>query len=179
MRQLERTCRLNANVPHEATSHKTMKNPHVRCHRLRPGAAKQFSMRASPPPVVDEGPRHRAGRPLMNTSPKLRTFVHKDFSGITRPLKMLSAPLDACLFCLGISAHAGFRRGGVSHHHLLLYAGRRQHVQSQKPWRGFPLHQRAGNQTRQVAWSGRVLKSANGARSHRTCRRRLLASRIH
>lgn len=52
--------------------------------------------------IVDEV-RAIARRPLMNTSPKLRTYVHKDFlnyATVEEPFR----GIDACLFCLGISA---------------------------------------------------------------------------
>jgi len=52
--------------------------------------------------VVDEV-RAIVRRPLMNTSPKLRTFVHKyflDYSTVEDAFRSV----DACLFCLGISA---------------------------------------------------------------------------
>ncbi len=42
-------------------------------------------------------------RPLMNTSPKLRTYVHKDFLNYATVEEAFRS-VDACLFCLGISA---------------------------------------------------------------------------
>lgn len=42
-------------------------------------------------------------RPLMNTSPKLRTYVHKDFLNYATVEEAFYG-IDACLFCLGISA---------------------------------------------------------------------------
>jgi NmrA-like family len=41
-------------------------------------------------------------RPLMETSTKLRTFVHKDFLDYAT-LEEAFRGLDACLFCLGVS----------------------------------------------------------------------------
>jgi len=41
-------------------------------------------------------------RPLMNTSPKLRTYVHKDFLDYATVEEAFRS-VDACLFCLGIS----------------------------------------------------------------------------
>ena len=52
--------------------------------------------------VVDEV-RAITRRPLMNTSPKLRTFVHKDFLNYATVEEAFRS-VDACLFCLGISA---------------------------------------------------------------------------
>jgi len=52
--------------------------------------------------IVDEV-RAITRRPLMHTSPKLRTYVHKDFldySTVEDPFRAV----DACFFCLGISA---------------------------------------------------------------------------
>jgi hypothetical protein len=42
-------------------------------------------------------------RPLMETSPKLRTYVHKDFLNYATVEEAFRG-VDACLFCLGISA---------------------------------------------------------------------------
>ncbi|HET7107779.1 MAG TPA: NAD(P)H-binding protein [Candidatus Acidoferrum sp.] len=42
-------------------------------------------------------------RPLMDTSPKLRTFVHKDFLDYAT-VEDAFRSVDACFFCLGISA---------------------------------------------------------------------------
>jgi nucleoside-diphosphate-sugar epimerase len=52
--------------------------------------------------VVDEI-RAVTRRPLMHTSPKLRTFVHKDFLDYAT-VEDAFRSVDACLFCLGISA---------------------------------------------------------------------------
>ena len=52
--------------------------------------------------VVDEV-RAITRRPLMNTSPKLRPFVHKDFLNYATVEEAFRS-VDACLFCLGISA---------------------------------------------------------------------------
>jgi hypothetical protein len=52
--------------------------------------------------VVDEV-RAITRRSLMNTSPKLRTFVHKDFLDFATVEEAFRS-VDACLFCLGISA---------------------------------------------------------------------------
>ncbi|HTB92220.1 MAG TPA: hypothetical protein VK728_05280 [Candidatus Sulfotelmatobacter sp.] len=52
--------------------------------------------------VVDEV-RAIVRRPLMHTSPKLRTYVHKDFLDFSTVEEAFRS-LDACLFCLGISA---------------------------------------------------------------------------
>jgi NAD dependent epimerase/dehydratase family len=52
--------------------------------------------------IVDEV-RTIVRRPLMNTSPKLRTFVHKDFLDYSTVEEAFRS-VDACLFCLGISA---------------------------------------------------------------------------
>lgn len=41
-------------------------------------------------------------RPLMNTSPKLRTYVHKDFLDYSTAQEAFRG-IDACLFCLGTS----------------------------------------------------------------------------
>jgi len=42
-------------------------------------------------------------RPLMNTHAKLRTFVHKDFLNYA-VVEEAFRNIDACLFCLGVSA---------------------------------------------------------------------------
>ncbi len=42
-------------------------------------------------------------RPLMHTSSKLRTFVHKDFMNYATVEEAFRG-VDACLFCLGVSA---------------------------------------------------------------------------
>jgi len=52
--------------------------------------------------IVDEV-RAITRRPLMHTSPKLRTFVHKDFLNYATAEEAFR-DIDACLFCLGISA---------------------------------------------------------------------------
>jgi uncharacterized protein YbjT (DUF2867 family) len=51
--------------------------------------------------VVDEV-RVITRRPLMNTNPKLRTYVHKDFLDYST-LEEAFRGVDACLFCLGVS----------------------------------------------------------------------------
>jgi NAD-dependent epimerase/dehydratase family protein len=52
--------------------------------------------------IVDEV-RAITRRPLMHTSPKLRTFVHKDFLNYAT-VEDAFRSVDACLFCLGISS---------------------------------------------------------------------------
>jgi uncharacterized protein YbjT (DUF2867 family) len=52
--------------------------------------------------VVEEV-RAISRRPLMNISPKLRTFVHKDFLDYATVEEAFHG-VDACLFCMGISA---------------------------------------------------------------------------
>jgi hypothetical protein len=52
--------------------------------------------------IVDEV-RAVTRRPLMHTSPKLRTYVHKDFLDYATVEEAFRS-VDACLFCLGISA---------------------------------------------------------------------------
>jgi hypothetical protein len=52
--------------------------------------------------IVDEV-RAIVRRPLMHTSPKLRTYVHKDFLDYATVEEAFHS-VDACLFCLGISA---------------------------------------------------------------------------
>ena len=52
--------------------------------------------------IVDEV-RAITRRPLMHTSPKLRTYVHKDFLNYATVEEAFRS-VDACLFCLGISA---------------------------------------------------------------------------
>src|SRR5271169_2489734 len=52
--------------------------------------------------IVDEV-RAITRRPLMHTNPKLRTFVHKDFLDYSTVQEAYRS-LDACLFCLGVSA---------------------------------------------------------------------------
>lgn len=52
--------------------------------------------------IVDEV-RAITRRPLMHTSPKLRTYVHKDFLDYSTVEDAFRA-VDACFFCLGISA---------------------------------------------------------------------------
>ena len=42
-------------------------------------------------------------RPLINTSPKLRAFLHKDFLSYAT-IEEAFRSIDACLFCLGISS---------------------------------------------------------------------------
>lgn len=51
--------------------------------------------------IVDEV-RAITRRPLMNTSPKLRTYVHKDFLDYSTAQEAFRG-IDACLFCLGTS----------------------------------------------------------------------------
>jgi uncharacterized protein YbjT (DUF2867 family) len=51
--------------------------------------------------IVDEV-RAITRRPLMNTSPKLRTYVHKDFLNYAT-VEQAFRSVDACLFPLGIS----------------------------------------------------------------------------
>ena len=51
--------------------------------------------------IVDEV-RAITRRPLMNTSSKLRTFVHKDFLDYSTVQEAFRS-IDACLFCLGTS----------------------------------------------------------------------------
>jgi nucleoside-diphosphate-sugar epimerase len=51
--------------------------------------------------IVDEV-RAIVRRPMMHTSPKLRTFVHKDFLDYAT-VEDAFRSVDACLFCLGIS----------------------------------------------------------------------------
>jgi NAD dependent epimerase/dehydratase family len=51
--------------------------------------------------VVDEV-RAITRRPLMHTSPKLRTFTHKDFLDYSRVEEAFRG-VDGCLFCLGVS----------------------------------------------------------------------------
>ena len=53
-------------------------------------------------PIVDEV-RAITRRALMNTSSKLRTYVHKDFLDYSTAQEAFRS-IDACLFCLGISA---------------------------------------------------------------------------
>lgn len=53
--------------------------------------------------AVVEEVRAIVRRPLMHTSPKLRTFVHKDFLDYST-LEDAFRAVDACFFCLGISA---------------------------------------------------------------------------
>jgi len=62
------------------------------------GAALEACLEAS---IVDEV-RVITRRPLMNTSAKLRTFVHKDFLNYSTVQEAFRS-IDACLFCLGIS----------------------------------------------------------------------------
>jgi hypothetical protein len=52
--------------------------------------------------IVDEV-RAITRRPLMSTSPKLRTYVHKDFLDYATVEEAFRS-VDACIFCLGISA---------------------------------------------------------------------------
>jgi nucleoside-diphosphate-sugar epimerase len=52
--------------------------------------------------IVDEV-RAITRRPMMHTSPKLRTYVHKDFLDYATVEEAFRS-IDACLFCLGISA---------------------------------------------------------------------------
>lgn len=52
--------------------------------------------------IVDEV-RALTRRALMNTSSKLRTYVHKDFLNYATVEEAFRG-IDACLFCLGISA---------------------------------------------------------------------------
>ncbi len=52
-------------------------------------------------PIVEEV-RAITRRPLMHTSSKLRTFVHKDFANYAT-VEEAFHNVDACLFCLGIS----------------------------------------------------------------------------
>ena len=52
--------------------------------------------------IVDEV-RAISRRPLMHTNSKLRTFVHKDFLDYSTVQEAFRS-IDACLFCLGVSA---------------------------------------------------------------------------
>jgi hypothetical protein len=52
-------------------------------------------------PIVDEV-RAITRRPLMSTSSKLRTYVHKDFLDYSTAQEAFRS-IDACLFCLGTS----------------------------------------------------------------------------
>jgi hypothetical protein len=52
-------------------------------------------------PIVEEV-RAIVRRPLMNTSVKLRTYVHKDFLDYSTAQEAFRE-IDACLFCLGTS----------------------------------------------------------------------------
>ena len=52
--------------------------------------------------IVDEV-RAISRRPLMHTNSKLRTFVHKDFLNFATVEEAFRS-IDACFFCLGISA---------------------------------------------------------------------------
>jgi NAD dependent epimerase/dehydratase family len=52
--------------------------------------------------IVDEV-RALTRRPLMSTHPKLRTYVHKDFLDYSTVQEAFRS-IDACLFCLGVSA---------------------------------------------------------------------------
>jgi hypothetical protein len=52
--------------------------------------------------IVDEI-RAISRRPLMSTSPKLRTFVHNDFLNYAT-VEEAFRNVDACFFCLGVSA---------------------------------------------------------------------------
>jgi hypothetical protein len=52
--------------------------------------------------IVDEV-RAITRRPLMNTSSKLRNIVHKDFLNYST-VEEAFRDIDACLFCLGVSA---------------------------------------------------------------------------
>lgn len=63
------------------------------------GAVLEACLNAS---IVDEV-RAITRRPLMHTSPKLRTFVHKDFLNYATVEEAFRS-IDACLFCLGISS---------------------------------------------------------------------------
>ena len=63
------------------------------------GAVLEACLNAS---IVDEV-RAITRRPLMHTSSKLRTFVHKDFLDYATVEEAFRA-IDACLFCLGISS---------------------------------------------------------------------------
>lgn len=63
------------------------------------GAVLEACLNAS---VVDEV-RVITRRPLMHTSPKLRTFLHKDFLNYATVEEAFHS-VDACLFCLGVSS---------------------------------------------------------------------------
>ncbi|HUL32321.1 MAG TPA: epimerase [Candidatus Eisenbacteria bacterium] len=52
--------------------------------------------------IVDEV-RAITRRPLMNTNPKLRTYLHKDFLNYATVEEAFHS-MDACLFCLGVSS---------------------------------------------------------------------------
>ncbi len=52
--------------------------------------------------IVDEV-RALTRRPLISTHPKLRTYVHKDFLDYSTVQEAFRS-IDACLFCLGVSA---------------------------------------------------------------------------
>jgi len=63
------------------------------------GAVLEACLSAS---VVDEV-RAITRRPLMSTHSKLRTYLHKDFLNYAT-VEEAFRPIDACLFCLGISS---------------------------------------------------------------------------
>jgi len=63
------------------------------------GAVLEACLEAS---IVDEM-RALVRRPLMHTSGKLRTFVHRDFLNYATVQEAFRS-IDACLFCLGVSS---------------------------------------------------------------------------
>ena len=63
------------------------------------GAVLEACLNAS---IVDEV-RAITRRPLMDTSPKLRTYLHNDFLNFATAEEAFRS-VDACLFCLGVSS---------------------------------------------------------------------------
>lgn len=66
------------------------------------GAVGASALEACTAASIVEEVRAITRRPLMNTSPKLRTFVHKDFLDYATVEEAFRG-VDACLFCMGIS----------------------------------------------------------------------------
>ena len=66
------------------------------------GAVGQAALEACAAASIVDEIRAITRRPLMNTSPKVRTHVHKDFLDYATAEEAFRG-IDACLFCMGIS----------------------------------------------------------------------------
>src|SRR5208282_5848427 len=114
-------------------------------------------------------------RPLMHTSSKLRTFVHKDFMNYATVEEAFHG-VDACLFCLGVSATQVSREEyrKITYSYTLAAA---QMFKAKSP--GAAFHYISGQGTRADPDVLVPREGANRARPDGTCGRGLLAARVH